>query len=78
MAYTRNRKSSRRTTSRNTGTRRSGSGRSGAKQRSRNTTRSSRANTVRVVIEQVAPSASVIGTNGVMQTASNEMRKSQF
>ena len=78
MAYIRTRKSARRTTSRNTGTRRSGGGRSGTKQRSRNTTRRSGANTVRVVIEQVAPTASAIGANGVLQTASNEMRKSQF
>ena len=78
MAYTRNRKSARRATSRNTGTRRSGGGRSGTQQRRRNTTRRSNANTVRVVIEQVAPSTSVIGTNGVMQTASNDTRKSQF
>ena len=78
MAYARNRKSSRRNTSRNTGARRGGSGRSGAKQRNRNTSRRAGANTVRVVIEQVAPTASAIGANGVLQTASNEMRKSLF
>jgi hypothetical protein len=78
MAYTRNRKSARRTSSRNTGARRSGGGRSSTKQRRGNTSRRSGANTVRVVIEQVAPSASVIGTNGVLQTASNDKRKSQF
>ena len=78
MAYTRTRKSARRTSSRNTSTRRGGSGRSSTKQRRGNTARRSGANTVRVVIEQVAPSASVIGANGVMQTASNDRRKSQF
>ena len=78
MAYTRNRKSARRTTSRNTGTRRGGSGRSSSKQRRGNTSRRSSANTVRVVIEQVAPSTSVVGSNGVMQIASNDKRKSQF
>jgi len=78
MAYTRNRKSARGTSSRNTGARRSGGGRSGTKQRSRNASGRSGANTVRVVIEQVAPAAFAIGANGVLQTASNEMRKSQF
>ena len=78
MAYPRKRKSSRSTSSRNTSTRRGGSGRSGTQQRRGNTSRRSSANTVRVVIEQVAPSTSVIGSNGVMQTASNDMRKSQF
>ena len=78
MAYNRNRKSASRTKSRNTGARRSGGGRSSTKQRRGNTTRRSSANTVRVVIEQVAPTASAIGANGVLQTASNEMRKSQF
>ena len=71
MAYTRTRKSARRTSSRNTSTRRGGSGRSGTKQRSRNTTRRSGANTVRVVIEQVAPTASVVGANGVIQSLNN-------
>jgi len=72
------RRSSNRTTSSRRSTSRVSRGRSSTKQRSGRSSGRSSTSTVRVVIEQVAASQPVIGSNGVMQTAANQSRKSVF